>query len=98
MSKSGPFCTERAGHSLTFVALTCDFTRKSQIVQSGSAGGPAVLGGVGELPIFIIGGERSAGHGEICAGERKWAWLGPRPSGKCQHGHPTTWSENLVDS
>jgi hypothetical protein len=60
MSKSGPLRTERVGHSLKFVALTCDFILKSQIVQSGSAGGPAVLGGVGERPIFIIGGERSA--------------------------------------
>jgi len=25
---------------------------------------------VGEQPIFIIGGERSTGHGEICAGGR----------------------------
>jgi hypothetical protein len=28
---------------VTFAALTCDFILKSQIVQSGSAGGPAVL-------------------------------------------------------
>jgi hypothetical protein len=27
-------------------------------------------GGVGEQPIFIIGGERSDAHGEICAGHR----------------------------
>jgi len=31
------------GRSVTFAALTCDFILKSQIVQSGSAGGPAVL-------------------------------------------------------
>jgi hypothetical protein len=65
MSKSGPLRTARVGHSLTFVALTCELTPAShRLLNPAAPEAPLCWGGVGEWPIFIIGGERSAGHGE----------------------------------
>src|SRR5664279_3779143 len=53
-------------------------------------------GGVGEQPIFIIGGERSSGHGELCAGGRA-AHLHPKSAEKLHPPPPrssgqTRWS------
>jgi hypothetical protein len=66
MSKSGPLRTEQVGHSLTFVALTCELTPAShRLLNPAAPEAPLCWGG--ERPIFINVGDRCPRHGEMCA-------------------------------